>query len=109
LSVLLHVSGICILASSSGQPTTSSTATSTDTSSAAGARAASSTGATAAFPPGDFLQNIIQMAANSGLQSQQGQPGLCFYPFAASDESLVVMLLTSYAAEENISLCINWF
>lgn len=68
-----------VVGGASGQPVTSSTATSTDTSSAAGSRAAPSAGATpAAFPPGDFLQNIIQMAANSGLRAQQGppQPGL---------------------------------
>jgi len=69
---------MCVLASSTGHPATSSSATSTDSSSAAGARAVPSAGATAAFPPGDFLQNIFQMAANSGISTQQGQPGL-FY------------------------------
>jgi len=28
------------------------------------------------FPPGDFLQNMIQMAANAALQGQPGRQGL---------------------------------
>ena len=70
---------ICVSAGGSGPPVMSSAAASTDTTSSlgAGAQAAPPTGAAgAAFPPGDFFQNIIQMAANNGLRTLSGQPGL---------------------------------
>lgn len=31
------------------------------------------------FPPGDFLQNIIQMAAGAALRGQPGQQGDSFF------------------------------
>jgi hypothetical protein len=62
-----HFSGV---SSSSGQPRISPNAAA---SSADGGSTGVAGGVT--FPPGDFLQNIIQMAANAALQGQTGRQG----------------------------------